>query len=103
MTAPDVVSESFIAGLIQLRSQAGNPSLRKMAELGNVSHATPSTVVHRDKLASWTAVRAWVVACGGRVPDWEELWKREKDRIEALASPDSKTRFFGHELAPGPA
>nr|WP_183650903.1 NBR1-Ig-like domain-containing protein [Prauserella isguenensis] len=87
-----------MAELKRLRSEAGNPSFRKMAELsGAVSHATLHLTVTGRRLQPWETVREFVRACGGDEAEWCSRYRRTKALLSgALPEPaDSAGRADG--------
>ncbi|ASW53810.1 DUF2690 domain-containing protein [Plantactinospora sp. KBS50] len=73
----DVRLDEFVADLARLRREAGQPSLRKMAETAHYSHTALSTVLSAARLPSLELTLAFVRACGGDEDVWRERWQRE--------------------------
>lgn len=67
----------FVADLAQLRREAGQPSLRKMAETAHYSHTALSSVLSGNRLPSQELTLAFVRACGGDEDAWRARWHRE--------------------------
>jgi len=82
--------EEFTAGLRQLRSEAGDPSFRRMAERsGAVSHATLHLTVKGRRLQPWETVREFVRACGGDEAEWSARYARTKAILSGEIPPDA--------------
>jgi hypothetical protein len=75
----------FVADLARLRREAGQPSLRKMAEKGHYSHTALGSVLSGARLPSQELTIAFVRACDGDEAAWRERWRRE----QALTGPPS--------------
>ncbi|WP_082206656.1 AIPR family protein [Nocardiopsis sp. SBT366] len=67
---------SLAAELSSLRLQAGNPSLRGLAEMAGrvASHTTISDVLHGRAVPRWEVVERLVEALGGDTERFHQLW-----------------------------
>ncbi|MDO0934774.1 hypothetical protein QQY66_24970 [Streptomyces sp. DG2A-72] len=61
--------------LRKLRSDAGSPSYRAMAEAAGFSATTLSQAAAGERLPSLAVVQGYVRACGGDPDEWEARWK----------------------------
>jgi hypothetical protein len=82
----------FVADLAELRREAGQPSLRKMAGVSHYSHTALSSVLSGTRLPSQELTLAFVRACGGDEQAWRERWRRE---YELLHGPPAQTVVAG--------
>ncbi|RSN56463.1 hypothetical protein DMH01_31415 [Amycolatopsis sp. WAC 04182] len=104
---------SFAADLRQLREKAGGPTYRELSTRAGYSAAALSEAAGGRKLPGLAVTTAYVTACGGDVPAWEERWRTvaaglaaaagERDDAElpylglaAFQTADA-ARFFGRE------
>jgi len=71
----------FCEDLRQLRADAGNPTLRVMADRGFVSPARLSVAVAGKVAPTWAVVKAWIHGCGQEA---DEHWRQRHS--EMLAS-----------------
>lgn len=109
----DDVVVSFAADLRLLREKAGGPTYRELSTRAGYSAAALSEAAGGRKLPGLAVTTAYVTACGGDVPAWEERWRTvaaglaaaagERDETElpylglaALQTSDA-ARFFGRE------
>ncbi|WP_326553303.1 helix-turn-helix domain-containing protein [Micromonospora sp. NBC_01813] len=67
----------FVADLARLRRDAGQPSLRRMAEKAHYSHTALSSVLSGTRLPSLELTLAFVRACGADEDVWRERWNRQ--------------------------
>jgi hypothetical protein len=72
----------FVADLTELRREAGQPSLRKMAGASHYSHTALSSVLSGNRLPSQELTLAFVRACGGDDEAWRERWRLEHDLLQ---------------------
>lgn len=87
-TAPcDDRLAAFVADLRLLRKQAGQPSLRTMAQRGHYSHTALSGVLAGNRLPSQELTLAFVRACGGDEDAWRDRWQRENAALQPAAAP----------------
>ncbi|MFD9891464.1 NBR1-Ig-like domain-containing protein [Amycolatopsis sp. NPDC059027] len=78
----------FAAELRELRSGAGDPSFRKMAEASDfVSRTTLHEAAQGVRMPSWETTREFVRVCGGDEAEWKARWQRVKDRPETGEPP----------------
>ncbi|WP_327003016.1 DUF2690 domain-containing protein [Dactylosporangium sp. NBC_01737] len=84
-SADDRLTE-FVADLAELRREAGQPSLRKMAGASHYSHTALSSVLSGMRLPSQELTLAFVRACGGDDQAWRERWRREHDLLHGPAA-----------------
>ncbi|KFU79721.1 WD40 repeat [Amycolatopsis lurida] len=109
----DDVVVSFAADLRRLREKAGGPTYRELSSRAGYSAAALSEAAGGRKLPGLAVTAAYVTACGGDVPAWEERWRTvaaglaaaagERDDAElpylglaAFQTADA-ARFFGRE------
>ncbi|MFV2021943.1 helix-turn-helix domain-containing protein [Micromonospora sp. LOL_023] len=75
----------FVADLARLRRDAGQPSLRKMAEKAHYSHTALSSVLSGTRLPSLELTLAFVRACGADEDVWRERWNRQSALLNGAA------------------
>lgn len=75
----------FVADLARLRRDAGQPSLRKMAEKAHYSHTALSSVLAGTRLPSLELTLAFVRACGADEDVWRERWNRQSALLNGAA------------------
>ncbi len=111
---PEVME--FAAGLRLLREKAGRPGYRELARRAHFSATSLSEAAGGRRLPTLAVTLAYVAACGGSGPEWEERWRRAaretspvngpgaaEDAVEApyqgLAAygPERAGWFFGRE------
>lgn len=66
----------FAAGLRLLREKAGRPGYRELARRAHFSATTLSEAAGGRRLPTLAVALAYVNACGGNGPEWEERWRR---------------------------
>lgn len=109
----DEVVVSFAADLRLLREKAGGPTYRELSTRAGYSAAALSEAAGGRKLPGLAVTTAYVSACGGDVPVWEERWRTvaaglaaaagERDETElpylglAAFQTSDAARFFGRE------
>ncbi|GAA3287934.1 DUF2690 domain-containing protein [Dactylosporangium vinaceum] len=77
----------FVADLARLRQEAGQPSLRRMAEKGHYSHTALSSVLSGKRLPSQELTMAFVRACDGDESVWRARWEREHAELNPPPAP----------------
>src|SRR5215204_768721 len=70
----------FGGDLRALRKSAGTPSYKDMSRRGHMSSATLAKAAGGASLPTWQATKAYVVACGGDVNEWERRWQQEAEQ-----------------------
>ncbi|UUV34631.1 WD40 repeat domain-containing protein [Amycolatopsis roodepoortensis] len=109
----DDVVVSFAADLRLLREKAGGPTYRELSTRAGYSAAALSEAAGGRKLPGLAVTTAYVTACGGDVPAWEERWRTVAAGLAAAAGERDETelpylglaafqtadaaRFFGRE------
>ncbi|MCD9876851.1 nSTAND1 domain-containing NTPase [Streptomyces guryensis] len=100
--------------LRELRTAAGSPSYRAMAQTAQFSATTLSQAAAGERLPSLAVVRGYARACAADLGEWEARWKeaeaeaagtaREEDedasppyRGLARFEPDDRALFFGRD------
>ncbi|MGH3765671.1 MAG: hypothetical protein ACRDTX_11075 [Pseudonocardiaceae bacterium] len=89
---------TFVADLRRLRSDAGQPSFRKMSSTACYSHTALSGALSGGRLPSLDLTLAFVRACGGDEEVWRARWTAENVRInpaltsDPTAGPDQRLR-----------
>ncbi|ROO60744.1 uncharacterized protein DUF2690 [Micromonospora sp. Llam0] len=78
---------AFVADLEQLRRDAGQPSLRKMAERAHYSHTALSSVLSGTRLPSLELTLAFVRACDGDENTWRQRWSQVDALVNGAAPP----------------
>lgn len=81
---PSRGAAGFAADLRRLRMEAGNPSLRQIADRIRGNDALPTTVSHSSlgdvfrgrRIPTWAVVRCIVWALDGDEREWQERWLR---------------------------
>lgn len=68
--------ESLAAELRKLRSQAGNPGYRELAERSGYSMATLANAAAGRQLPTLAVTLAFVRACDGEPVEWERRWRQ---------------------------
>ncbi|MEU6555374.1 helix-turn-helix domain-containing protein [Streptomyces sp. NPDC046915] len=71
--------------LRKLRSEAGSPTYRSMAQRTHQGASTLSQAAAGERLPTLPVVLAYVQACGGHPEEWEERWRQAA--AEAAAEP----------------
>jgi tetratricopeptide (TPR) repeat protein len=71
----------FAAGLRRLRAQAGSPTYRQLAARTRFAPSVLSAAARGTSLATWPVTRAFVLACGGDVAQWQEHWREVSDAV----------------------
>jgi WD40 repeat protein len=66
----------FAAGLRLLREKAGRPGYRELARRAHFSATTLSEAAGGRRLPTLAVTLAYVAACGGNGPEWEQRWRR---------------------------
>jgi WD40 repeat protein len=103
----------FAAELRKLRTEAGSPAYRVMAQRTGQGASTLSQAAAGDRLPTLPVVLAYVTACGGDAGEWEGRWRqaakeaaasRHRDDDEdapyrglARFEPGDRDLFFGRE------
>ncbi|WP_101605732.1 WD40 repeat domain-containing protein [Amycolatopsis sp. BJA-103] len=109
----DDVVVRFAADLRLLREKAGGPTYRDLAARAGYSAAALSEAAGGRKLPGLAVTSAYVTACGGDLPAWEDRWRAvaaglaaadgERDDTElpylglAAFQATDADRFFGRE------
>lgn len=70
---------SFASGLRALRRER-DITYREMSKLTYYCPSVLSAAASGEALPTWQVTRAYVLACGGPVPDWHARWREERDR-----------------------
>lgn len=92
--------EGFVDRLAQIRSDAGDPSFRKMAKRsGVISHATMHDAVQGVRMPSWETTVEFAQACG---VDPDEL-RQEWEQADAIVHPPEEEGTNPAEDAAAPA
>ncbi len=100
LTTENGTAAKFAAGLRELRRMAGNPPYRELGRRAHYSAGTLSDAAAGRKLPSLSVALAYVRACGGDVPEWEQRWheanadQAEPDQSES-AGPDEHQPYVG--------
>ncbi len=105
--------QRFATALRALRTSAGQPTYRVMAECAGFSVSTMSRAAGGEQFPSLPVTLAYVQACGGDTGQWERRWRAASAEVgahmtasDALRSPyrglarfepDEHTRFFGRD------
>ncbi|MDX3231130.1 hypothetical protein [Streptomyces sp. ME19-01-6] len=105
--------QRFAYELRKLRSEAGGPTYRAMAQRVPYSVTTLSRAAAGDQLPSLPVTLAYVGACGGDPADWEARWREAADETTGLPAenddatppyrglarfePGDHERFFGRD------
>ena len=77
----DAASRALVEAVRVMRAQAGQPSLRDIAErvsatsLGTLSHNTVASLLRGEAIPSWPHVQAIVTALGGDPATVREQWQ----------------------------
>ncbi len=109
----DDVVVRFAADLRLLREKAGGPTYRELSTRAGYSAAALSEAAGGRKLPGLAVTAAYVAACGGDVPAWEDRWRaiaaeraaaedgRDDTELPYLGlaafQPGDAARFFGRE------
>lgn len=64
----------LVEALHRLHSEAGRPSLRRLARAAGCSHTTLSHVFSQPHLPAWAPLEALVIALSGDLTQFRELW-----------------------------
>ena len=64
----------LVEALHRLHSEAGRPSLRRLARAAGCSHTTLSHVFSQPHLPAWGSLEALVLALSGDLTQFRELW-----------------------------
>ncbi|MEU8255703.1 NBR1-Ig-like domain-containing protein [Micromonospora inaquosa] len=96
-------AERFAEQLRALRSDAGDPSFRKMAgRSGRISHTTLHEAAAGTRFPSWETVREFVRACEADEVQWRRRWE-DAQRIGAgEVAPVDAAFPVGTETPPAP-
>lgn len=71
------IIDGFVARLVRIRADAGDPSFRSMAKRsGAISHATLHDAVQGTRLPSWETTVEFAKTCGVDPEDLREEWER---------------------------
>ncbi|MGW0509268.1 nSTAND1 domain-containing NTPase [Streptomyces olivaceoviridis] len=73
----------FAAELRKVRSEAGNPTYRVMAQRTGQGASTLSQAAAGDRLPTLPVVLAYVRACGGDPEQWETRWREVAAEVAA--------------------
>ncbi|MGQ4404095.1 hypothetical protein ACN6K4_005700 [Streptomyces hayashii] len=74
--------------LRKLRTNAGNPSYRSMAQTAGFSATTLSQAAAGERLPSLAVVRGYVRACGGDPGEWADRWREAEADAAGVARED---------------
>ena len=78
--------QEFADQLSTLRTSAGNPSFRKMAETsGCISHTTLHEAAVGHRFPSWDTTKQFVLACGGDPAQWQGRWNAAAREVDPAA------------------
>ncbi|MFC9977349.1 helix-turn-helix domain-containing protein [Spirillospora sp. NPDC127200] len=66
---------AFAVALRELRESAGTPSYRAMSKRSYYGFTTLAEAAAGRRFPNWDITRAYVVACGGDIGEWERRWK----------------------------
>ncbi|MEV4255421.1 hypothetical protein AB0J52_19890, partial [Spirillospora sp. NPDC049652] len=66
---------AFAVALRELRASVGTPSYRTMSKRSYYGFTTLAEAAAGRRFPSWEITRAYVVACGGDVAEWERRWR----------------------------
>ncbi|RSM52829.1 hypothetical protein DMH03_39125 [Amycolatopsis sp. WAC 01376] len=93
----DDVVVSFAADLRLLREKAGGPTYRELSSRAGYSAAALSEAAGGRKLPGLAVTTAYVTACGGDVPAWEERWRAVAAGLAATSGEhdDSELPYLG--------
>ncbi|MFI9450369.1 hypothetical protein [Amycolatopsis sp. NPDC052450] len=93
----DDVVVSFAADLRLLREKAGGPTYRELSSRAGYSAAALSEAAGGRKLPGLAVTTAYVTACGGDVPAWEERWRAVAAGLAATSGDrdDSELPYLG--------
>ncbi|WP_254389974.1 helix-turn-helix domain-containing protein [Streptomyces sp. AC550_RSS872] len=75
--------QGFAAELRKLRSEAGSPSYRVMAQRTGQGASTLSQAAGGERLPTLPVVRAYAQACGGDPAEWEGRWREAAAEVAA--------------------
>ncbi|MEV7979094.1 protein kinase [Streptomyces sp. NPDC086519] len=79
---PDGPLKDFAEGLRELRARTpGSPTYRELAARARYSSSALSDAASGRRLPSWEVTAAFVAACGGDVPHWQERWRELDTRL----------------------
>lgn len=92
-SVPDSPLAELAAALRALRTQAGNPPYRSMAQKVNLSHTTLSRAATGKSLPTWDVIEAYVTACGGDPRDYRQLWEEASAKIRSSSHQISTARM----------
>lgn len=101
----------FARDLRSLREKAGKPTYRELSARAHYSEAALSQAAAGRKLPTLPITLAYVRACGGSEPDWEQRWREVAAESAPAADsggdppyaglnafqPGDSDRFFGRE------
>jgi WD40 repeat protein len=73
--------QRFAAELRKLRTEAGSPPYRMMAERTNQGASTLSQAAGGERLPTLPVVLAYVQACGGDQQEWETRWREAATEV----------------------
>jgi WD40 repeat protein len=73
----------FAAELRKLRSEAGSPTYRVMAQRTGQGASTLSQAAAGERLPTLPVALAYVRACGGDPAEWEERWRQTSAELAA--------------------
>ncbi|MEW2512825.1 hypothetical protein [Streptomyces sp. NPDC046870] len=87
----------FAAELRKLRSEAGSPTYRVMAQRTGQGASTLSQAAAGDRLPTLPVVLAYVRACGGDPEQWETRWRETAAEVaaEPRADEDAEAPYRG--------
>ncbi|AKN74953.1 hypothetical protein QR97_39385 [Streptomyces sp. PBH53] len=81
--------QRFAADLRALRTEAGAPTYRAMAQRTGYSAPALSQAAAGEKLPSLAVTLAYVVACGGDAEGWEKRWRAITEELAAVPREDA--------------
>ncbi|KAK1182905.1 hypothetical protein B7755_035085 [Streptomyces sp. NBS 14/10] len=109
--------QRFAFALRKLRSEAGGPTYRAMAQRTPYTVSTLSRAAAGEQLPSLEVALAYVAACGGDREEWERHWRQTSEEITLRAvedddaeppyqglarfEPGDHERFFGRDRLVG--
>ncbi|GAA4232658.1 hypothetical protein GCM10022254_33150 [Actinomadura meridiana] len=70
---------AFAVALRRLRADAGGISYRAMATRSFYGYTTLAEAASGQRFPSWEVTRAYVLACGGDLREWERRWREAAD------------------------
>ncbi|KAF3463394.1 hypothetical protein [Streptomyces sp. Tu 3180] len=81
--------QRFAADLRTLRTEAGAPTYRAMAQQSGYSAPALSQAAAGEKLPTLAVTLAYVAACGGDADDWEKRWRAVAEELAAVPREDA--------------